>query len=225
MNQCSWFGQKLYFTSFSSNYLSRWILLLRAFVQVLQKFLDSVGQMVFRFLYDQFFQSAFSFVFPAMVVYCMLESSLHTNNVEKSRKVNGYAPFFRRATVIHRKKWTDMLRFSVANFLLAATCVFLSERQCSVLSAIVAYRIPLSQQVNGNPPFFWAFFGVFGNIERICSVFQAVFTPIFGSKVAGLNRSDWVDMLRFRHSTLMLNAILAIDTSERRTDCLARIRI
>ena len=31
----------------------------RAFVRVLPNFLDSVGQMAFRFLYDQFFQSAF----------------------------------------------------------------------------------------------------------------------------------------------------------------------
>ena len=68
----------------------------------------------------------------------MLDSFLHTNNVKKNRKVNGYTPFFR------------------------------------------------------------AFFGVFGDIERICSVFQADFKPVFDSKVGGLNRSEWVGMLRFR---------------------------
>ena len=46
-------------TSFSLNCLSRWILLLWPFVRVSPNLLDSVGQMVFRFLYDQFFQSAF----------------------------------------------------------------------------------------------------------------------------------------------------------------------
>ena len=92
-----------------------------------------------------------------------------------------------------------MLRFPVATILIAATFIFLSERQCSVFGAIWVSRIPLSQQVNGNAPFFRAFFGVFGDIERICYVFQAVFNPIFDSKVGGLNRSEWVDMLRFRH--------------------------
>ena len=92
-----------------------------------------------------------------------------------------------------------MLRFSIASHWIIATRVFPSERQCSVFGAIWASRIPLSQQVNGNAPFFRAFFGVFGDIERICSVFQAVFKPIFDSKVGGLNRSEWVGMLRFRH--------------------------
>ena len=59
LNSFNCLGQKVYFTSFSSNYLSRWILLLRAFARVSPNFLDSVGQMAFRFLYDQFFQSAF----------------------------------------------------------------------------------------------------------------------------------------------------------------------
>lgn len=53
--------------------------------------------------------------------------------------------------------------------------------------------------MNGNAPFFRAFFGIFGDIERICSVFQADFKPIPDSKVGGLNRSEWVGMLRFRH--------------------------
>lgn len=91
-----------------------------------------------------------------------------------------------------------MLRFSIASHWIIATRVFPGERQCSVFGAIWASRIPLSQQVNGNAPFFGAFFGVFGDIERICSVFQAVFKPIFDSKVGGLNRSEWVGMLRFR---------------------------
>ena len=94
-----------------------------------------------------------------------------------------------------------MLRLSIASHWIIATRVFPSERQCSVFGAIWASRIPLSQQVNGNAPFCRAFFGVFGDIERICSVFQAVFKPIFDSKVGGLNRSEWVGMLRFRHNT------------------------
>ena len=54
-----------------------------------------------------------SFVFPAMVVYCMLDSFLHTNNVRKSRIVNGNAPFYGRALTFHGK----------------------SERTCSVFSS------------------------------------------------------------------------------------------
>ena len=92
-----------------------------------------------------------------------------------------------------------MLRFWVASILIAATCIFPSERQCSVFGAISVSETLLSQQMNGNAPFFQAFFGVFGDIERICSVFHAVFMPFFGSKVGGLNRSEWVGMLRFRH--------------------------
>ena len=91
-----------------------------------------------------------------------------------------------------------MLRFWVASILIAATCIFPSERQCSVFGAISVSETLLSQQMNGNAPFFQAFFGVFGDIERICSVFHAVFMPFFGSKVGGLNRSEWVGMLRFR---------------------------
>ena len=91
-----------------------------------------------------------------------------------------------------------MLRFSAASYLIAATFIFLSERQCSVFGAIWVSRIPFSQQMNGNAPFFRAFFGVFSDIERICSVFQAVFKSILALKVGGLNRSEWVGMLRFR---------------------------
>ena len=53
----------------------------------------------------------------------------------------------------------------------------------------------VSLSVNGHAPFFRAIFSVFGDIERICSVFK----PFSGSKVGGLDRSEWVDMLRFRH--------------------------
>ena len=45
-----------------------------------------------------------------------------------------------------------------------------------------------------------AIFSVLGDIERICSVFSVDFKPIFCSQVGGLDRSEWVDMLRFRHS-------------------------
>ena len=57
--------------------------------------------------------------------------------------------------------------------------------------------------VNGNAPFFGAFFCVFCKNERQCSVFQAVSKPFFTSKVGGLNRLDWVGMLRFRHFAYM----------------------
>ena len=48
--------------------------------------------------------------------------------------------------------------------------------------------------------FFRAIFSVLGDIERICSVFSADFKPIFYSQVGGLDRSEWVDMLRFRQT-------------------------
>ena len=54
--------------------------------------------------------------------------------------------------------------------------------------------------VNGNAPFFGAFFCVFCKNERQCSVFQAVSKPFFTSKEGGLNRLDWVGMLRFRQA-------------------------
>ena len=61
----------------------------------------------------------------------------------------------------------------------------------------------LSLIVNGNAPFLGAFFCVFCKNERQCSVFQAVSKPFFTSKEGGLNRLDWVGMLRFRqfHNT------------------------
>ena len=98
-----------------------------------------------------------------------------------------------------------MLRFSVASSLIARTFTFRSERQCSVFCAISASDTPLSQQVNGYAPFFRAFFGVFSDIERLCSVFQADFNPIFDSKVGGLNRSKWVGMLRFHQCSEIPN--------------------
>ncbi len=82
-----------------------------------------------------------------------------------------------------------------------ATYVFPTERQCSVFRAISADKPPPSPQVNGNAPFFGAFYGVSGNFERICSVFQAVFKPFSDPKVNGINRYEWVGMLRFRHLT------------------------
>ena len=59
--------------------------------------------------------------------------------------------------------------------------------------------LPLSTPLLNNAPFFRAIFSVLGDIERICSVFSADFKPIFYSQVGGLDRSEWVDMLRFRH--------------------------
>ena len=91
-----------------------------------------------------------------------------------------------------------MLRFPDASHWITATHFFLFERICSVFCAIWQSRTPFSQQVNGHAPFFRANFSVFGDIERICSVFYAVFEPFSSSKVGGLNRSEWVDMLRFR---------------------------
>ena len=92
-----------------------------------------------------------------------------------------------------------MLRFPDASHWITATDFFLFERICSVFCAIWQSRTPFSQQVNGHAPFFRTIFSVFGDIERICSVFYAVFEQFSSSKVGGLNRSEWVDMLRFRH--------------------------
>ena len=97
-----------------------------------------------------------------------------------------------------------MLRFPDASHWITATHFFLFERICSVFCAIWQSRTPFSQQVNGHAPFFRANFSVFGDIERICSVFYAVFEPFSSSKVGGLNRSEWVDMLRFRQLALSL---------------------
>lgn len=97
-----------------------------------------------------------------------------------------------------------MLRFPAAGPSVPATYVFPTERQCSVFRAISADKPPPSPQVNGNAPFFGAFYGVSGNFERICSVFQAVFKPFSDPKVNGINRYKWVGMLRFRHNTLCL---------------------
>ena len=91
-----------------------------------------------------------------------------------------------------------MLRFSVASILITATFISRGERQCSVFYAISMVNDTPSQIVNGNTPFLGAFFGVFCKNERQCSVFQAVSKPFFTSKVGGLNRLDWVGMLRFR---------------------------
>ena len=96
-----------------------------------------------------------------------------------------------------------MLRFPDASHWITATHFFLFERICSVFCAIWQSRTPFSQQVNGHAPFFRANFSVFRDIERICSVFYAVFEPFSSSKVGGLNRSEWVDMLRFRHTYKM----------------------
>lgn len=92
-----------------------------------------------------------------------------------------------------------MLRFPAAGPSVPATYVFPTERQCSVFRAISADKPPPSPQVNGNAPFFGAFYGVSGNFERICSVFQAVFKPFSDPKVNGINRYEWVGILRFRH--------------------------
>ena len=94
-----------------------------------------------------------------------------------------------------------MLRFSVASILITATFISRGERQCSVFYAISMVNDTPSQIVNGNTPFLGAFFGVFCKNERQCSVFQAVSKPFFTSKVGGLNRLDWVGMLRFRQLT------------------------
>lgn len=71
-----------------------------------------------------------------------------------------------------------MLRFSVASILITATFISRGERQCSVFYAISMVNDTPSQIVNGNAPFS---------------------KPFFTSKVGGLNRLDWVGMLRFRH--------------------------
>ena len=80
-----------------------------------------------------------------------------------------------------------MLRFSVASHWITATRFFLCERQCSVFCTISVFIIPLSQQVNGNAPFFRAIFSVLGDIERIYAPF--FFLPISSR----LSAHKWVD--------------------------------
>ena len=47
--------------------------------------------------------------------------------------------------------------------------------------------------------FFWAILDPLDKNERIYSDFYALFKPILAIIVGGLNRSDWVGMLRFQH--------------------------
>ena len=73
-----------------------------------------------------------SFVFPAMVVYCMLDSFLHTIYMKRAEKVNGCAPFFGSGLT------------SCGN----------RERICSVfLTQVIGHQQILFSCVNGNAPF------------------------------------------------------------------------
>lgn len=49
--------------------------------------------------------------------------------------------------------------------------------------------------------FFLAILDPLDKNERIYSDFYALFKPILAIIVGGLNRSDWVGMLRFQHMT------------------------
>ena len=96
-----------------------------------------------------------SFVFPARVVYCMLDLFLHTIYMKRAEKwtdilrflwagwhhgeiVNGYAPFFWRKSLDISKSgfpmWTGMLRF-LCDFGIHHTSLATGERQCSVFSS------------------------------------------------------------------------------------------
>ena len=108
---------------------------------------------------------------------------------EKSGKVNGYTPFSGSGLTSrgNRERICSVFLTQVIGHqqIWFPPC----ERECSVFCAISVFITPLSQQVNGNAPFFRAIFSVLGDIERICSVFSADFKPIFSSKVGGLNRA------------------------------------
>lgn len=78
--------------------------------------------------------------------------------------------------------------------------IHISERIYSYLCRVkrIFYRNPKS--LNGHAPFFLAILDPLDKNERIYSDFYALFKPILAIIVGGLNRSDWVGMLRFQHA-------------------------
>ena len=79
--------------------------------------------------------------------------------------------------------------------------IHISERIYSDLCRVkrIFYRNP--KPLNGHAPFFLAILAPLDKNERICSDFYALFKPILAIIVGGLNRSDWVGMLRFQQAT------------------------
>ena len=77
--------------------------------------------------------------------------------------------------------------------------IHISERIYSDLCRVkrIFYRNP--KPLNGHAPFFFTILDPLDKNERICSDFYALFKPILAIIVGGLNRSDWVGMLRFQH--------------------------
>lgn len=77
--------------------------------------------------------------------------------------------------------------------------IHISERIYSDLCRVkrIFYRNP--KPLNGHAPFFLAILDPLDKNERIYSDFYALFKPILAIIVGGLNRSDWVGMLRFQH--------------------------
>lgn len=78
--------------------------------------------------------------------------------------------------------------------------IHISERIYSDLCRVkrIFYRNP--KPLNGHAPFFLAILDPLDKNERIYSDFYALFKPILAIIVGGLNRSDWVGMLRFQHA-------------------------
>lgn len=78
--------------------------------------------------------------------------------------------------------------------------IHISERIYSDLCRVkrIFYRNP--KPLNGHAPFFFTILDPLDKNERICSDFYALFKPILAIIVGGLNRSDWVGMLRFQQS-------------------------
>lgn len=76
--------------------------------------------------------------------------------------------------------------------------IHISERIYSDLCRVkrIFYRNP--KPLNGHAPFFLAILDPLDKNERIYSDFYALFKPILAIIVGGLNRSDWVGMLRFQ---------------------------
>ena len=76
--------------------------------------------------------------------------------------------------------------------------IHISERIYSDLCRVkrIFYRNP--KPLNGHAPFFFTILDPLDKNERICSDFYALFKPILAIIVGGLNRSDWVGMLRFQ---------------------------
>ena len=97
-----------------------------------------------------------------------------------------------------------MLRFQNVNNWLLYSYIPISERIYSDLCRVkrIFYRNP--KPLNGHAPFFLAILDPLDKNERIYSDFYALFKPILAIIVGGLNRSDWVGMLRFQQEFILM---------------------